>query len=57
MCVPGMANNSDGESPSTNLIEVKVSETQGCRKKIVQLAKKLAHKGTEQSNEESERSA
>jgi hypothetical protein len=30
MCVPGMADNSDGESPSTSLIEVKVSETQGC---------------------------
>jgi len=29
-CAPGMADNSDGESPSTNLIEVKVSETQGC---------------------------
>jgi hypothetical protein len=28
-CAPGMADNSDGESPSTNLIEVKVSETQG----------------------------
>jgi len=30
LCAPGMADNSDGESPSTNLIEVKVSETQGC---------------------------